>query len=187
MYELPTAIDVCGIEYDIRSDYRAILDIMTAITDPELTDTDKSEALLRIFYPDFDDIPPSDYEEAIKRCFWFMNGGQDETDTKKNPRLVSWEHDFRYIIAPINRVIGTEIRSVKYLHWWTFLSAYMEIGDCTFAQIVRIREKKATGKKLDKSDQEWYRKNHDIVDIKTTYTDAETEFLKQWGGGTNGG
>lgn len=66
------------------------------------------------------------------------------------------------------------------LHWWTFLSAYYEIGDCLFAQIVRIREKKAKGKALDKSDREFYRKNRALIDIKTHYTEAEDDLVKMW-------
>ena len=79
--------------------------------------------------------------------------------------------------------MGVEIRSVEYLHWWSFLSAYYEIGDCVFAQIVRIRNLKARGKSLDKADREWYQQNRELVDLKTTYTEQENELLKQWGGG----
>ena len=61
------------------------------------------------------------------------------------------------------------------------MSAYLEItGDCLFAQIVSIREKKARGKPLDKSDRDFYNRNRDIVDIKTRYTDEENEVLRDW-------
>lgn len=180
MYELPKSLEVNGIEYEIRSDYRAILDILQVIADPELDNQEKAEVILTIFYPCFETIPPDDCQAALDKCFWFIGGGKED-DGKKKPQLVSWEMDFPYIVAPINRVMGMEIRAVDYLHWWSFMAAYSEIGDCTFAQIVRIRERKATGKKLDKQDQEWYRKNRELVDIKTVYTEAESELLKQWG------
>lgn len=95
---------------------------------------------------------------------------------------MDWEQDFKYIVAPINRVTGTEIRSIEYMHWWTFIAAYYEIGDCTFAQIVRIRDKKARGKPLDKTEQDWYRKNRNLVDLKTKYTQEDEETLRLWGG-----
>ena len=44
------------------------------------------------------------------------------------------EQDFPFIVGPVNRVLGKEIQSLKYLHWWSFLSAYTEIGDCTFVE-----------------------------------------------------
>lgn len=69
---------------------------------------------------------------------------------------------------------------MEYLHWWTFLSAYMGIGDCLFAQVVRIRDIKARGKKMDKQDREFYRRNRDLIDIKVKTTDAEEKLFAEW-------
>lgn len=178
---LPTSVVVCGTDYEIRSDYRAALDICAALADPELTNEDKVIAALDIFYPSFESMPPDHYQEAVKQCFWFIDCGNEDQERRKGPRLVEWKQDFQYIVAPINRVCGQEVRAVEYMHWWTFIAAYMEIGDCTFAQIVRIRDLKARGKKLDKVDQEWYRQNRHLVDFKQTYTEAEQDILKEWG------
>ena len=142
---------------------------------------------MSILYPDFDDMPPEHYQGALKKCFWFINGGEEDNG-RVEPRLVSWGQDTKYIIAPINRVLGKEIRSIPYdietntggLHWWTFLAAYMEIGECVFSQIIRIRSLKAKGKSLDKSDQEWYRQNRHLVDFKQTFTEAENDVMAQW-------
>lgn len=187
-YDLPKTLNICGTEYNIRYDYRCILEICAAMEDPELDKQDKAIVSMVIFYPDFEDMPPEHYQEAVNKCFWFISGGEEDQG-KKGPKLVSWDQDIKYIIAPINKVLGQEIRAIQYdaktntggLHWWTFLSAYMEIGDCVFAQIVRIRNLKAKGKKLDKADQEWYRQNRHLVDIKQTFTEAENEILKEWG------
>lgn len=188
-YGLPKSVNIGGEDFSIRYDYRVILDIFEAINDPDLNDEDRALAVLQMFYPDFDRI--EDYDAAIRECLKFINGGKEEETGKKQPQLVCWEQDFPYIVAPVNRVLGEEIRGVEYdieanaggLHWWTFLSAYYEIGDCLFAQIVRIREKKAKGKKLDKSEQEFYKKNRDIIDIKRHYTEAEDDIIKAWTGG----
>ena len=173
-YELPTSVEIDGLEFAIRSDFRVILDIFAALDDPELNDQERAFAVLQMFYPDFDELV--DYDAAIKELFKFINGGSEDVDQRRRPKLVDWQQDSQYIIAPINHVIGTEIRAIPYdmetntggLHWWTFLAAYTEIGDCLFAQIVRIRDQKARGKKLDKSDQEFYKKNREI-----------DEFIKQ--------
>ena len=135
---------------------------------------------MEILYIDADKIPSHCYQEAIKEGLKYLNGGNEDANQVKRPQLVDWEQDFQYIVAPVNRVIGQEIRAIEYLHWWTFVSAYYEIGDCTFAQIVRIRSQKAKGKKLDKADAEWYRQNRDIVDIKTKYTEKDEELLAAW-------
>lgn len=182
MYDLPTSLMVCGSEYEIRSDYRAVLDICTALSDIELTGQERALVLLDIFYPGFSEMPESHYQEAVERCFWFMNCGEAQQN-QPAPKLIDWEQDFKHIVAPINRVMGQEIRALPYLHWWSFISAYYEIGDCLLAQIVRIRDKKARGKALDKADKEFYQKNRHLVDFKQIYSTAELEFLKKWGGG----
>lgn len=178
---LPTSVEVGGAEYEIRSDYRDVLNVCAALSDPDLDGQEKALALLDSFYPGLDSMPPEHFQEAIQRCFWFINGGEEDRG-KKSPKLVDWEQDFKYIVSPVNRVAGTEIRSLEYVHWWTFLGYFREIGDCLFAQIVRIRDRKARGKSLDKSDREWYRKNRDLVDFKTHYTEAEEELFREWGG-----
>lgn len=165
---------------DIRWDYRAALDVCVALSDPEFSNEDRALALLQILYPDWEEISPQDLQEAVTKGLWFLNGGSDEEPTRKAPKLMDWEQDFQMIVSPINRVIGREIREPTPLHWWTFLSAYYEIGDCLFAQVVRIREKKARGKQLDKAEREWYRNNRELVDFKTTYTQAEQDLLEQF-------
>lgn len=181
MYDLPKSLDVCGVTYDIRSDFRAVLDCCAALSDVDLTDDEKAIVVLDIMYPSFEEMPPEHYEEAIKQCFWFINCGAEDGATQNAPKLVDWEQDFQYIVAPINHVVGREVRAIDYLHWWSFISAYYEIGDCTFAQIVRIRDKKAKGKPLSKQDKEWYKQNRHLVDFKKVYSSKEKETMKAWG------
>ena len=179
---LPYALEVNGKEYSIRWDCWSVLDVFEAMNDPELDDRDRAIAVLVILYRDYEAIPPAAYKEAVDKALWFINGGQtEERAPRRSPKLVDWEQDLPYIVAPINRIIGHEIRDDRALHWWTFLSAYYEIGDCLFAQIVRIRNKQARGKKLDKAEREWYRDNRRLVDIKTRYTDKDNEILAAWG------
>jgi hypothetical protein len=181
IYSLPTSVEVNGTEYTIQSDYRAVLDILTALSDGDLDEQDKAEAALTIFYPEFSSMPASDYQEALNQCFRFIDHGQGAKTQGKQPAVMSWEQDFDMIISPVNRIAGCEVRSLPYLHWWSFLSYYMEIGDCLFAQVVAIRDKKARGKPLDKQEREFYRRNREMVDLKTTYTEAEQNLLAAWG------
>ena len=179
-WELPVNVEIQGTVYAIRTDYRVILDICVALADPELDGQERAAAALEIFYPDFDAMPPEHYEDAVRECCRFINCGQDEDGSRKPPRLVDWEQDFNHIAAPINRVLGQEVRALEYLHWWTFLAAYYEIGDCLFAQVVRIRDRKNRGKPLDKADQEFYRDNQKLVDLKTKFTGQEDAALSRW-------
>ena len=179
MYELPSSVAVCEKEYAIETDFRAILDIFSVMSDGDLTRGEQTIGILGIFYKDFLSMPSECFEEAVRKIFWFINGGKEEKQGKP-PKLMDWEQDFQYLIAPINRIVGQEIRSIEYLHWWTFLSYYQEIGDCYFAHIVRIRDLKARGKLKDKADKEFYRKNKEVIDLKTRYSEIEEEIIKAW-------
>jgi Bacteriophage Gp15 protein. len=187
-YGLPIHVAVAGDKLKIRYDFRVILDIFEALNDIELSGVEKISAVLQMFYIDFDRI--ADHAAAIEECFRFIDGGTSDGPQGQNVKLMDWEADFSTLIAPINRVVGCDIRGITYniaentggLHWWTFLSAYLEIGgECLFAQIVQIRDKLARGKALDKTEREWYRKNRKMVDFKVRYTKEEDEYLKAWG------
>lgn len=188
MHSLPKKLRVGGTDYAIRYDHRCILDIVSAMEDPELSNQEKAFVAVSIFYHDFSNMPYANYQEAVERCFWFINGGADRLKNSEK-RLVCWEQDFQHIFSAVNRVVGADVREIPYdeeentggLHWWTFLTAYMEIGECLFSQIVRIRDLKSRGKKLDKAEEEWYRRNRHLVDFRQTFTEAEEEILSGWG------
>lgn len=168
-YELPTSANIDGKEFKIRSDYRVILDIMSAFNDPNLSDREKVLAGLEIFYVDYEKI--ENVEEAVNLMMLFISGNQTEEASNNKPKLMDWEQDISLIIPPVNKVLGQEIRAMEYLHWWTFLGAYMEIGECTFNTFVGIRDKKIKGKKLDKWEEEIYRNNYKKIDLKKRYDD----------------
>lgn len=85
------------------------------------------------------------------------------------------------MVAPINHILGFECRSADYLHWQTFLSAYLEIPpESVFARVLRIREKARTGKKLEKHEKQWYRQNTELVNLRPKLSQAEEEILAAW-------
>ena len=47
-WRLPHSIELNGELYDIRTDFRAILDILQAMSDPELTEQEKNVVMLQI-------------------------------------------------------------------------------------------------------------------------------------------
>lgn len=182
-YTLPETVMVDGQEVSIRSDYRAILDICVAQQDIDLTDIDKAYVALKIFYKT--EIPFT--EEALKQVFWFINCGQENAEDKKQLKLFDWEQDFQLIIAPINRLIGCDVRGISHLHWWTFMGYFQEIGDCLFSRVIAIRAKRAKGKKLDDADKEFYKNNKQLVDFNRKKYKPSALLQKIIGGGEDNG
>lgn len=188
-WEFPTSLNVGGVDYEIRTDYRAVLDLLTALNDPELTDEDEqmtaymqSQVILQIMFPQFDDIPTEHWQEALNKASEFIDMGI--VDDSKKPKTMDWEQDAPILIPAINKVLNCEIRAQKYMHWWTFLGAYMEIGESLFSSIVNIRQKKAKGKKLEKWELDFYKENKSLIDFRQNNqrSDEEKERLREYFG-----
>ena len=131
MFDLPTSVTVSGCEYPIRTDFRVILEIFVMLDDPDLTDADKTAALLRMFYVRREASPegnrPPDAEAALQAFTDFVDPRHGNQGKTSSGRLIDWSQDFDLMVAPINHILGFECRASEYLHWRTFLSAYLEI------------------------------------------------------------
>ena len=186
MFDLPSTVTVSGIEYPVRTDFRTILETFVMLDDPDLSDADKSEALFRMFYIE----RPSDPEAALQTFTDFVDPRREASpsgrssqkkERKKQSPLIDWQQDFDLMVAPINHILGFECRSVDFLHWHTFLAAYLEIPpESVFARVLRIREKLRTGKKLEKYERTWYNKNRDLVNLRPKFSKAEEAILSEW-------
>ena len=180
-YELPRTLEVNGTEYDIRTDYRAVLRVVEAMNDPDLDDAEKALVAFKIIYEDFDELPTDDYEEAFGKLMWFINNGEDASENRGRPKqkLMDFVQDEKILIPAVNRVAGREVRDMDYLHWWTFLGYYMEVGECTFSTVMNIRSKRAKGKKLEEWEKEFFDSNRDLVVIKERESEKEKEEKKR--------
>ena len=175
MFDLPETVIIDGRDYPVRTDYRVILEIFVMLNDPDLTDGDKVEALMQMFYVE----RPADTKAAMEAFSSFIDPCPKRAS--KRPSLVDWEADFNLIAAGVNHVLGQECRALPYLHWRSFLGAYMEISpDSLFSHVVSIRSKLKAGKKLEKWEQAWYRKNRDLVDLPQKFSDKEKALLEEW-------
>ena len=166
MYNIPTSITIQDKSFGIRDkgDYRVVLDCFSALNDTELSEQERMIACLIIFYEDLNSIEDieklSDIEQAIKEMYRFFNcGEEDSIGAKFNYRLIDWDKDSQMISAAINKVANTEIRLAPYIHWWTFMGYYTAVGDSLLSQVVSIRHKIVTNKKLEKYEQDFKRDN----------------------------
>ena len=179
---LPETLSVGGKDYPIRSDYRNILQIFEAFSDPELTREEKWTVAIYLMFEDFfcdEDVSEAaengfDIGEAQKQINWFISAGQPEKDDLEAPTY-NWKQDEQMIFSAVNKVSGKEIRELEYLHWWTFLGYFNEIGEGSFSYIVNIRSKLNRGKKLEKHEKEFLIKNKQLVRLQKHKTKEELE------------
>ena len=185
IYDLPTSVEFGGREWAINTDFRDVLNVLIAFDDPELTNAEKGYVCLRNLYVDYDDIPRDQMQAAYDAAIEFIDHGHPD-DKKPTKKTMDWEQDASLIFPAVNHVAGFEVRSADYIHWWTFMGYFMEIKDSTYSTVLSLRQKKARGKKLEKYEQEYWRNNKGICELRTKETEeekAEKERLKQLLGG----
>lgn len=177
-FDLPYAVEIDGKDFKIRNrcDFRIVLQCIKALNDYDLTEDQRIQCALIIFYEDYDKI--RDYQTAVAEMFRIISYNDNEANDQQKHPIMDWEKDFQQIAPPVSRILGYDVRTPeKYTHWWTFLGGYMEIGDCTFATIISIRSKKQKGKKLEKWEEEFYREHYDVINLPQKYTKEEQEIL----------
>ena len=191
MYSLPTSVQIGQVSFNIRNqgDYRVILDCFQALNDDELTKEEKIFNCLFIFYEDFydlDDLPKD--SETLNQCvlemFKFFNQNEELQSNTHDVRLLDWDSDSNLIASAINKVANQEIRSLEYLHWWTFLGYYIAIGECPLSHIVGIRSKIANNQKLEDHEKKFKQENPQYFNIdmrSAEQKEADDYIRKLWG------
>lgn len=183
MYELPTEITIEGRPYNIRNrgDYRVILDAFSALEDTEMEQRERVISALIIFYEDFNDmedvLTSDNLEELTKEMYNFFSADRPES-SKQIRKLIDWEDDATMICAAINNVAHKEIRLEPYIHWWTFLSYYMSVGESILSTVVSIRDKMMTGKKMEKWETDYKRENPQY--FRWNHKTAEEVDAEEW-------
>lgn len=192
MYELQTSVDINGASFEIRNkgDFRMVLDCFKVLNDDELTESEKVYTMLIIFYEDFDSLEDlfehSDIiEDLQKNMFLFFNVGEEDLNSNTNNlKVIDWDKDSNLICSAINNVANKEIRSLEYLHWWTFMSYYIGIGECLLSQVVSIRYKIARNEKLEKYEKKFRQDNPQYfnIDMRSNSQKEADEYIKKlWG------
>ena len=171
LWQLPTSTVLAGKTYPIHADFRDILEIFSYLDDPDLAEFVRWRIGVGLFYEG--EVPEEVLSEAIEYLIEFISCGQPEQ--KPGPKLLDWETDAMTIISDVNKVAGQEIRSLPFVHWWTFMAWFHGIGEGQLSTLVGIREKLHRGKKLEKWEQEFYRNNKKMVDLARRYTEEEQE------------
>lgn len=178
---LPKKIRVNNIVYDINYDYRTIIRTLLAFEDDELTQEEKVLIMLKNIYKK--DIPGEDIEEAITKAIKFIDCGQEYKETSSNsPRIYSFQKDAGYIFSGINLTHHIDIDEKSDLHWWKFVSFFMDMSpDCMFGELVYYRKRKQEGKLTDEEKKK-YQKIKDLVDLEPVkkQSEARKKFFEEF-------
>ena len=91
IYDLPSSVTFGGKEWEINTDYRDVLNILTAFDDPELTNEEKAYICLYNLYVDYENIPSNLIQQAYDAAIEFIDHGHPE-EKKQNtkPASTAW-------------------------------------------------------------------------------------------------
>ncbi len=179
---LPEYLTIGDMGYEVRADYRNVLQVFEAFSDPELEQAEKWIVAIYLLLKPFscaDDVLETaadgfNLDEAAMQIIWFISGGKDPGNKKELP-VYDWAQDEQMIFSAVNKIAGKETRELEYLHWWTFLGYFNEIGEGNFSFVVGIRSKLNKHKKLEKHEKEYLNGNREVVVLKKRESKEELE------------
>ena len=157
-----------GVRYAIRSDYRDVLELLRWLNgqaDPALDQSERWYVAMRLFYPEFAALPQSLWPDATQFLTEFLAAGRRE-QPRPGPALMDWQQDAPLIAAGISKAAGQDVRTLPYLHWWSFLAWFDAIGEGSFATVVAIRDKLRRGKRLENWELDYYRTHRAVVELR---------------------
>lgn len=152
----------------IRTDYRIGVQIQLCISDPELTDSEKTAVALGLLYGN--GVP--DLQTAIEGLGWFMSCGAPEAlaDGEDGPAVYSFEQDAARVVTAFRKVFGMDI-SRERLHWFQFVSMLGDLSGTAFTNVIDIRTTNAS--EVDKKHRAEFVRMKKRFSLNQLYTEEE--------------
>lgn len=158
----------------IRTDYRIGVQIQLCISDPELSDSDKTAVALNLLYgrgmPDF--------QTAVEGLRWFLACG-NPTDIgieKDEPPVFSFEIDAARIVSAFKKVFGMDISREK-LHWFEFVPMLGDLSKTSFTDVISIRTTNES--EIDKKKRSEFIRMKKRFALSSQYTDKEKAIIEE--------
>ncbi|MBS1474011.1 MAG: hypothetical protein HP058_03725 [Massilimaliae sp.] len=125
----------------IRTDYRIGVQIQLCVSDPDLSEYERTATSLKLLYGN--GIP--DLETALSGLSWFMSCGNppQRQESGEEPDVYSFEYDSGRIVSAFKKVFGRDI-SRERLHWFEFVPMLGELQETAFANVMEIRNTKSS-------------------------------------------
>ena len=167
---------------DINSDFRISILFELLMQDNELSEEEKVEQALILYYPNLEEI--TNYKEAIENIIWFYKCGKeevkenvDEESNMKNrqKQIYSYEFDAEYIYSAFMEQYNIDLNSISYLHWWKFKALFNSLNEnVLFSKIMGYRAMNIS-KIKDKEMRKHYKKMQKLYALPDMRSEEEKE------------
>ncbi len=194
----PMSVDVGGLNYDIDSDFRTMIEVENLIMGKTVTEEQKAFAdeitrfnseisfedacinakyyeALKLFYKE---NIPDNLEKAIDSLVWFYGCGKREQAAGRGKKqLYSYRYDFDYINAGFLQDYKIDLFEIEFLHWWKFVSLFSALrDDCKIREIMGYRG--ADTKGMDKEQKRFIREKQKLYALPMDELSKEEKELK---------
>lgn len=155
----------------IRTDYRIGVQIHLCISNPELSDSEKTWTALSLLYGN--GMP--DFRTALDGLAWFMSCGEgQQAEEDSGPAVYCFERDSARIVSAFRKVFGIDLSREK-LHWFEFISMLGDLGDTAFTNVINIRTTDAS--EVDKKKRAEFVRMKKRFSLSDRYTAEEMEAI----------
>ena len=177
--ELPSTVTVGGNLISINSDFRTSILFELMMQDTEMSNSEKLEATLELYYRN----TPSNLEEAINKAIWFYKCGKEDTkqtanaNMNKQKQIYSYEYDAEYICSAFLSQYRIDLQDIDGLHWWKFKAMFQGLNESN--EIVKIMGYRALdlSKIKDKEQKAHYRKLKNLYRLPDNRTEEQKESM----------
>ncbi|MCI5630188.1 MAG: bacteriophage Gp15 family protein [Clostridium sp.] len=171
---VPESVEIDGIEYEIRTDFRISILFEMMMQDEELSNEEKILKALELYYP----IIPDNVEEAIDKIKWFYRCGKDIVKSNneshgESVKIYDYEYDDDYIYSAFLSQYNVDLQDIKHLHWWKFKAMFKSLNEDN--KIVKIMQYRSIdlSEIKDKEQNAYYRKMKKLYEIPRSTGEVE--------------
>lgn len=187
-YDLPTSIWVGDNEFEIwkKGDYRAIIPVLSVFHDPdlginEIMGDEHTLVTLALFFDldspeEVEKIFGSNIKEAYDNMCTFIDCGAVESNPLK-VRLYDWDVHKIPLVGAISAIAGFPILEIPYMHWYSFMSYFNQMGEGMFHTICSINWKLHKRIKLEKWEREFEQQHPDLIHFNNPHFKDEQELI----------
>lgn len=136
MKNYPSYVVVNGTRYNINTDYRIALRCFEIISDDEISDLERSLAIIYTLYGEL----PNDaqtQEKLLELASKYLQCGESIETQSRRADDMDFEQDSGYIYASFLSDYGFDVTE-KQLHWWKYIELIQGLSEN--AILSRVRE-----------------------------------------------
>lgn len=168
----PKKVIIEGVEYNINTDFRVILEIESIVRDKTISEREKTLAFLFKLYGEKGLKAYNHYEKLLElgQKFILLGKNVEEADRDLNMDMDIIE-DIGYIKSSYRQDYNYDPFELEYLHWYDFINdlsnlSNSEFGNCCVLSRVRNLRNYDTSKIKDEKEKRKIEKAKESVQLK---------------------